>query len=552
MTIILRQHQRRLIDNIDQALDEGCRRLIAQAPTGFGKTIVAASVTAAAIEQRKRVIFTVPALSLIDQTVEKFFAAGTTDVGVIQANHHMTDYSRPVQIASVQTLQRRYKASDGISRSVPAADLVLIDEVHRWFDFYGDWLTDPLMADVPVIGFSATPWTRGLGKYFDKLIIGATTQELINAQYLSQFRVFAPASPDLTNVRTVAGDYREDDLAGVMNKTDLVADVVETWIERAERQPTLCFAVDRAHAKNLQAKFQAAGITAGYVDAYTDRAERKRIEAAFTRREIKVVCNVGCLTTGIDWDVRCIILARPTKSEMLFVQMIGRGLRTAEGKADCLVLDHSDNHIRLGFVTDVHHDRLDDGKMRTKAEPKAVEALPKKCPSCTFLKPPKLLVCPCCGFKPEPKCTIVNRDGELIELTDRATINSLAVAKDKIAFFQQLKGYAVNRNYKPGWVGYKFKEKFGHWPNGLDHYPNPATSRGQRRGHHELRRPALIAGTDPRPLVRHPDRARRAISLSRQQAWPMSDLRRQGPVPLGQQGRRWYLFLQSVRRRLRC
>ena len=86
---------------------------------------------------------------------------------------------------------------------------------------------------MPVIGLSATPWTRGLGRYFDKLIIGATTTTLIDSGYLSKFRVFAPASPDLTGVRTVAGDFREDDLAKAMDKTALVADVVDTWLDRA-------------------------------------------------------------------------------------------------------------------------------------------------------------------------------------------------------------------------------------------------------------------------------------------------------------------------------
>jgi DNA repair protein RadD len=318
---------------------------------------------------------------------------------------------------------------------------------------------------------SATPWTRGLGKHFNRLILGSTTKDLIEAGYLSKFRVFAPASPDLTGVRTVAGDYHEGELGEVMNQDGLVADVVDTWLERAQSRPTLCFAVDRVHAKHLQAKFQAAGINAGYIDAYTKRIDRNEIADRFHRGKLKVVCNVGCLTTGIDWDVRCIILARPTKSEILFVQMIGRGLRTADGKDDCLILDHSDNHTRLGFVTDIHHDELDDGKPRAKAEPKEPSALPKKCPKCTFLKPPKLSLCPSCGFKPEPKCTVVNRDGELIELTDRRTIAAVSQAQDKIRFYQELKCYGVNRGYKPGWIAYKFKEKFGHWPNGLEHLP---------------------------------------------------------------------------------
>jgi DNA repair protein RadD len=478
---ILRPHQAGLIERVDAAIAAGDRRIVTQAPTGFGKTIVAAAITRAALGQNKRVIFTVPAISLVDQTIEKFWSEGIRNIGVIQASHPDTDYSRPVQIASVQTLQRRYRATDALSRSVPRADIVLIDEVHGWFDFYEEWLSCTAMSGVPVIGLTATPWTRGLGKHFGKLIVGATTRTLIDGKYLAPFRVFAPASPDLSSVRTVAGDYREDDLGHAMNKSELVADIVDTWVERGQNRPTLCFAVDRAHAKHLQAKFQAAGVVAGYIDAYTERSERKRIERAFQRGEIKVVCNVGCLTTGIDWDVRCIILGRPTKSEILFVQMIGRGLRTADGKADCLILDHSDNHTRLGFVTDIHHEHLDDGKPRAKAEPKEPGALPKKCPKCTFLKPPRLLVCPSCGFKPEPKCKVVNRDGELIELTDRQTIAAVSQAQDKIRFYQELKCYAGNRGYKPGWVAHKFKEKHGHWPNGLEHLqpldPSPAVVR---------------------------------------------------------------------------
>jgi superfamily II DNA or RNA helicase len=184
------------------------------------------------------------------------------------------------------------------------------------------------------------------------------------------------------------------------------------------------------------------------------------------------------LTTGIDWDVRCIILARPTKSEILYVQMIGRGLRVADGKQDCLILDHSDNTLRLGFVTDIHHDVLDDGKPRQKAEPRATEALPKKCPKCTFMKPPKLLVCPACGFKPEPKCQVVHKDGELVEFSSRSTRKPIGDT-ERIEFYQQLKHFAADRGYKSGWIAHKFKEKFGHWPSGLDHLapmpPSPAT-----------------------------------------------------------------------------
>ena len=463
----LRPHQVGLIAEIKAAIADGRRRIIGQAPTGFGKTIVGANLTREALDRGERVIFTVPALTLVDQTLEKFYAEGIREVGVIQADHHMTDFSKPVQIASVQTLMRR---------GVPAADLVIVDEVHRHFDFYETWMAGEHWANVPFVGLTATPWTRGLGKFYDTLIIGATPQELIDAGYLSRFRVFAPASPDLTGVHTVAGDYHEGELSKVMNKEPLVADVVDTWLQRARGRPTLCFAVDRVHAKHLQTKFHAAGIEAGYIDAYTERLEREAIKERFHRGEIKVVCNVGCLTTGIDWDVRCIILARPTKSEILFVQMVGRGLRTANGKANCLILDHSDTHLRLGFVTDIYREVLDDGKPRAKAEPKDQVRLPKKCPSCAFLKPPKVLACPACGFAPQPKCTTMHQDGELIELaTRRAAV--VAAQADKSQFYCELKAYAGNHNYKPGWIAHTFKQKFGHWPNGLDHLPPIGPSR---------------------------------------------------------------------------
>jgi DNA repair protein RadD len=450
---ILRPHQNQLLDALDQAIAGGCRRIMAQLPTGGGKTMVAATKTLRMLEDGKRVLFTVPALELIDQTVERFYAEGIRDIGVIQADHPLTNWARPVQIASVQTLQRR---------AMPFADMVMIDEAHRWFDKYGDWLKGP-WSHIPVIGLSATPWTRGLAKHFDRLIIGATTQELIDAGYLSKFRVFAPSSPDLSKVRTVAGDYHEGDLSEAMDKSALVADVVGTWLARGKGRPTLCFAVDRTHAKHLQTKFIEAGVVAEYVDAFTPKIERKAIAERFHGGEVEVICNVGVLTTGVDWDVRCVILARPTKSEMLFVQMIGRGLRTAAGKDDCLILDHSDNHIRLGFVTDIHHGELDDGRERRKAEPKAKEVLPKKCPQCAFLKPAKILICPACGFKPEPRCEIVNKDGELVEFASRNTIKA-STQDERIQFFAELRHIADARGYKSGWAAHQYQTKFGSFP----------------------------------------------------------------------------------------
>src|SRR5262249_19287246 len=230
-------YQHRIVDQW-HAAREHHRRIVIMAATGAGKTEIAIAMIREATVGR-RVICVARALSLIDKRVEQFFARGLRDIGVMQANHPMTNPARMVQVCSEQTLRRR---------DVPDAGLVIIDECHRQSTFINDWLDDPEWADTPFVGLSATPWARSMAKHWDYLIVGATTRELIDTGYLSKFRVFAPSSPDLRGVRVRAGDYVESDLSEVMNRDDLVGDVVKTWLEKAEGPPTICFAVDRAHA----------------------------------------------------------------------------------------------------------------------------------------------------------------------------------------------------------------------------------------------------------------------------------------------------------------
>ena len=448
----LRPMQAKAIESLRAALRAGAKRPLLQMPTGGGKTLTAAHIIDMARQKGHRAIFTVPAISLIDQTVREFYREGITEVGVIQADHPLTDYSKPVQVASVQTL---------IKREIPKAGLVIIDEAHRRFDFIGEWMADPEWLDVPFIGLSATPWTKGLGRWYDRLIIAATTADLIEQKYLSPFRVFAPSHPDLSGVKTVAGDYHEGQLSEAMQKGTLTADVVSTWLKLGERRPTLCFGVDRVHAQTLQVEFQRAGVRCGYMDANTEMADREVIRKQFHDGRLEVVCNVGVLTTGVDWDVRCIILARPTKSEMLLVQIVGRMLRTAPGKLDALLLDHTGTTENLGFVTDIHHDRLDDGTLDESA--KAKEKEPKKtreCPECSYVRASQIPVCPNCGHVATRTSNVEVVAGELVDLS--------AVKADmdgKAAFYAQLKAYALVAGKSEGWCANKYRERFKVWPN---------------------------------------------------------------------------------------
>jgi DNA repair protein RadD len=458
----LRPYQTEALANIRDSVRGGVRRLIVQAATGAGKTKLAAAIVDAGLSKGSRTAFVVPAISLVDQTVESFYAEGIRDVGVIQANHGMTDWSKPVQVCSIQTIQSR--------GAFPDAKIVIFDEIHRLHEAHKTWINHPDWQSVPMIGLSATPWTRGLGKYFDSLLIAATTQDLIEQGYLSPFKVFATGHPDLSEVKTVAGDYHEGQLSNAMQKGELTADIIRTWQAKWGKDKTLCFGVDKAHAKSIQERFEFAGVSCGYQDAETTADERREIKRKFHSGVYQVVSNIQTLTTGVDWDVRCLILARPTRSEMLYVQIIGRALRTAPGKEHALILDHSDTTQRLGFVTEIHHEQLSDGKAATKAIAEKKAALPKECQKCAYLKPPKTKICPNCGHKTEIRSEIMEVDGELVEMTPGKKTRAKPrkpedfTEQERRQFFAELKAYALLHEYKPGWPAVKYKDKFHGWP----------------------------------------------------------------------------------------
>lgn len=456
----LRPHQSTAIAQLTRSILEGNRRTVVQMPTGAGKTRTAAEIVIGALRKGNRVCFTVPAISLIDQTVEAFEAEGIIDIGVIQSNHPRTDPGAPVQVASVQTLARR---------AMPDCEMVVIDECHLRFKAMSEWMrNEPRKV---FVGLSATPWAVGMADDWQALVVPVRMQALIDQRFLSPFRVYAPSHPDLSGVKTLAGDYHEGQLSDVMSDRVLIADIVQTWLKLGNWEPTLVFAVDRAHAAKLQAEFKAAGVPMGYCDANTDRVERQLLFGQLARREIAGICNVGTLTTGVDADVRCIVLARPTKSEMLHVQIIGRGLRPAAGKAECIILDHADNHARLGFVTDIHHARLLSGKdKRAPTRKEKGEPLPKECPACNALKVAGVRECPYCGFEPVRQSDIETEDGELQEIS-RGKAKAKPTMADKQAFWSMAQFVDRERGKGGRLAKALYRGKYDVWPKGLDNTP---------------------------------------------------------------------------------
>jgi DNA repair protein RadD len=424
-------------------------------PTGGGKTRIAAEIIKGALAKGNRVAFVVPRTVLIDQTVAAFEAEGIYAIGVMQGIHERTDRDAPVQVCSIQTVARRKR---------PDVDLIIIDEAHELHKEAFRWMSD--CPNVRFIGLSATPWSRGLGKHYDGLIIAATTRELIDAGLLSDFVAFAPSEPDLSNVSVHLGDFKQDELADAMDKAQITGDIVSTWLKRGEDRPTIAFCVNRRHAQHICERFVEAGVAAEYADGDTAREGREEMFGRFRAGATKILCNVGIMTTGLDLPmVSCLIDAQPTKSRMLFVQKIGRGLRTAEGKDKLLVLDHAGNHLRLGMVTDIGQDHLDDGQKREVSAQKKEksEPLPKLCPECRAVLPPRARECSQCNAPVVATSMVHEAEGELVELGARRS--GQASIEEKAIFFAELKGHATLRGHKEGWAAHKYREKFGVWPN---------------------------------------------------------------------------------------
>ena len=453
----LRQYQVDSINDLRKAILKGHKRIVLQLATGGGKTTIASEMIRKANEKGKKCLFLADRIELVEQTSKRLDYEGI-DHGIIMGNHERYKPHSINQVCSPQTLARR---------ATPAADLVIIDECHVAYGIHKKMMQ--AMPNTIFIGLSATPFTKGLGKLYSNLVVGATTTKLTDEGYLVPVKVFAPSKPDLTKLRTVAGDYDEKELFARVNKPKLVADIVDTWIKRGENRPTIGFAVNVLHSQALCEQFKDRGIRAAHIDSYMPTKLREQLVNDFKDGYIKVLFNVGILDKGFDYpEASCLIMARPTKSLMLYIQQAGRVLRPHPTKEDAIILDHAGNTQAHGFVTDDLPQELDDGTKR-KVEPsqKKQEEKGTLCTSCAYVKKKYEYKCPCCGFTPKKKDAGIDVEkGDLLEVT-RTKITMV----DKQKLYSELLYVEVEKGYKRGFAAQMYRNKFGVWPKGLNDIP---------------------------------------------------------------------------------
>ena len=490
--MILREYQQDVVAEFERLVAAGVRRIIIVAPTGSGKTIIFSEIIRRARAAFKRSGVIAHRDELLTQARDKL-KAFDIDAGIIKAGRDKD--LRPqalVQVCGIQTLHAR--AVRAKTMELPPAEIIIIDEAHH----VRARTYQNIVAAYPnaiIIGLTATPCRgdgRGLGNVFEAMIECPQIGELITLGHLVKLKIFAPPAPNLRGVEVAStGDYVINQLSDRMNTDPLVGDIIEHWLKHSQRRRTVLFAVDVRHSVHIVEELRKSDIKAEHLDANTPQDERNAILERLASGETEVVCNCMILTEGFDLpDIGCIVLARPTRSLGLFRQMIGRGLRPAEGKTDVIVLDHSGGVYRHGRPDDVIEWTLDtDSKaINVTHEARLAEHHDPfcECSQCGHLRM-RGKACDNCGFEPKPKPRAVEYlDGELIELG--TTAQSASTEADKLIFYRELRGFQQTARkkdgsqYVAGWAAHQFKKKHGYFPPWAWNHqpvmaPSPATCR---------------------------------------------------------------------------
>lgn len=449
--VSLRPYQVTSIEQVRAAIRAGKRRIMMTIPTGGGKTFTAASIIIGALGKGKKSLFVAHRLELIDQTVRAFFRLGITSVGVIRAGDKRADPRQPIQVASIQTLARRTQQD---------VDIIIIDEAHRAISASYIKHLFERHPNAVIIGLSATPVradNRPLGTHFEELVVGARYSELLEGGHIVAPHVYStPVLPDMTTVRTSGGDFNQDDLEEAMNKGALIGDIFTQW-SKHPRQRTVVFAVSVEHSMAIVKMFRSNGVKAEHLDGTTKEEERRAILARLEKGETEVVSNVGVLCEG--WDLpacKTLILARPTKSLGLYMQMGGRIFRPWNDVTP-IVLDHGGNVDRHGLP---HEDR--EWSLAKKLKKQSGAPPVKNCPACFGFVAAGCATCPLCGhvFEAAPDEDVKAVEPVPVDLALRTLDGDDA----KLRFFRQLHKTCRDRGWKAGAVAHRYRAKFDEDP----------------------------------------------------------------------------------------
>lgn len=466
------------VETVDRVADQargGHRRIVLQSETGSGKTFMAAMMLARCHAKGRSGLFIARNRLLVEQASSMLSDHGVPHGVMMRGKPTMLNL--PIQVASKDTF-----VSWVIRRGVvpmPEADLVIPDECHE--SVTGKWLAILNMySKAVIVGLTATPARgngKGLGDVYSCLVQAIPPSELIQAGWVVPTKVFAPYRPDLKGVKSGSnGDFDQGELGKRMDRPTLVGDLVKHWKQLGEDRPTIVFTCSIQHCLHVRDCFTAAGIPFMHIDSRTtDDEQVAEVMQAFRDGRIKGIVNVGKLTQGVDLPLAsCGVLARPTRSYVLYRQMVGRLKRPYPGKTDCILLDHAGAVYMHGMPDEDVEWTLDPNqkvskeKIKTPGEKEPSE--PVCCARCYCMyKGPE---CPNCGHKPVRKSKGVEvASGKLVPVGQGDDCGFHW--EEKVRGWHKALAIAANKGRTFAAAAAIYHGKFGEWPTSLlPNYPD--------------------------------------------------------------------------------
>ncbi len=456
----LRQYQEEALALLREGFAKGKRAQILYAPTGAGKTEMAIELMRATKAKGNKAAMLLDRVVLCDQTSRRL-ERYKIDHGVMQAGHWRYRPYENIQVCSAQTLERR--------GAFPGLNLLIVDECHQTREQTVEFIKNN--PDVRVIGLTASPFTKGLGKIYDHVVSPVTTKELVDQKMLVPLRVFIAKEIDMAGAKKVAGEWSQQEASDRGMK--ITGDIVTEWIKKThqifnEPRKTIVFASGVDHGSHLAAKFQEQGYNFICISYRDDEEWKKQVIEDFSKPDTKITGLIATdiLTKGFDVpDVMIGVSARPfSKSLSSHIQQMGRVMRGHEGKEFAIWLDHSGNYLRFREdweeVYEQGVDKLDEGKEKAKKEPTQKEKEAAKCPVCAAFWPSGD-TCLNCGHVRERKNKVIAVEGEMVELSGTVSRES------KQDFWNQMVWLMRYQGWSKGRASHTYREKFGVWPKGL-------------------------------------------------------------------------------------
>jgi DNA repair protein RadD len=441
----LRPYQRQAIDALYHWFNTRSGNPLLVLPTGTGKSLVLAAFCQEAIEAypQTRIVVVTHVRELIQQNVQEMLRLWPdAPVGIYSAGLGKRQIGAQVLFAGIQSIHKR-------AYEVQQADLVLVDEAHliprnsdtmyrRFLDTLGE-----INPDMKIIGLTATPYRldsgrldRGQDAFFQGIAFDYSIARAIDEGYLAPVSTKRTETQlDVSDVGKRGGDFVPSQLERAVDQDSTTAAAVQEIVAHGQtRQSWLVFCAGVDHAHHVRDAMRQAGYAAESVTGETPKAERDRAIRDFKAGRLRCLTNANVLTTGFNApQVDLLAMLRPTQSTGLYVQMVGRGTRRADGKDDCLVLDFAGNIDRHGPIDNVNPSSppSSDGDG---------EAPVKTCEGCDMVVHASVRECPHCGHEfPEPQ-------PELQARASKAAILSSQIEAEWVPVMH----VAYRRHQKPG------------------------------------------------------------------------------------------------------